>query len=489
MAYQFYDVQGFMQRVKRRGVPFPIKRVYLSDDDIHKMMELLREFDYRTRIHQHEYQVSNLTLPLKYMGRPWIFANEREDYLDFNRLSDMFVEETRMKARLRRHKHSPYEFFKKFPAKVARQALTDSGVISPHSLSEALYMMPQIKECTSFRPGNMIQIIQLLSGGRTDGYRVLDPSSGWGDRLMAAIATGVHYTGVDPNSDMVDKYKDIIRFFDGHQFDASRVQMHHMGFEEFKEAGEYDLVFTSPPYFDLESYTKEATQSIQKHNNVRAWTEKFLLPYVEKAWNTLVPGGFMALNIGQTQENRYVEEMVEYVGTLGSEYLGVISHANRDLYGRAQPTFVWRKPLQSPIYATTDVEIAGDHHTLTLRLMTKADENAFVRAMPKKGKPQGNCKLFAVYSGDERAGYIGYAPLGSIGRNVLRLHVIKKFKGTIEPETIDMFLTRFNYAMIVAAAAVGSKSNELFERFGPPRKERSINLYELNAAPVHWRPS
>ena len=41
--------------------------------------------------------------------------------------------------------------------------------------------------------------------------RVLDISAGWGDRLLACCSLGVEYTACDPNTALVDSYKNIIK--------------------------------------------------------------------------------------------------------------------------------------------------------------------------------------------------------------------------------------------------------------------------------------
>ena len=462
--YQFYDIRTFMRRVNQEGVPFPTKRVYKTDKDVKLMMTKLSRFDYRSRINfDIDYGVRGLTLPLEYERNSVLLVNKRSDYEDFNILSDMFVEETRMKAMLFGRKHSPHSYFRAFPEKVAREAMRKVRIISPKSLTEALYTLPQVKECTSFRPGTMIALIQLLYGMDHGNIHVLDPSSGWGDRLIASIAAGVRYTGVDPNSAMVDRYADIIQFFDA----SEGRTMLAVPFEEVKLENEYDLVFTSPPYFDLESYSSEDTQSIKKFTRENVWTQQFLLPYVEKAWDAIKPGGFMAINIGQRQGQHYVEDMVAHINSLSAEYLGIIAHATEGLYVKAQPIFVWRKPFDTDIYAEEDL----DGKQLSLRAMTVEDSAVFVASMKgKKTKSKKNnvrglskpCKLLSAYWGDELVGFIGYSSMESTTRNILRIRVIKH-KGLVEDTLIRLFLIRFNYALVMAIAKANSPAVAMFE--------------------------
>jgi hypothetical protein len=464
--YQYYSVRDFARR--KHG--FPLKRTYKDDDEIRQMMDRLRRLDYRDRIAFGEtYEVRALTLPLLYGRESVLLLNHHEDYEDFNILSDMFMEETRMKALLIGRQHSPYEYFRRFPHKVAKHALHSSNVISPKSLSDAIYAMAQIKECTSFRPGIMVMMIQMLFGRDHGRIKVLDPSSGWGDRLIASIAADVDYTGFDPNTALVPGYKAIKKFFSS---DATTV---NAPFEDAK-LDEYDLVFTSPPYFDWEVYSDEATQSIKKFPKVEAWTKEFLLPYVEKAWDALKPGGFMAINIGQRNGQHYVEDMVKHVTSLGGEYLGVVAHSIRGRFSKAQPIFIWRKASPLP-YGIDDTP-------LSLHEMSPKDMAIFgkdTRAAKGLGEP---CVMLSVYDGDDLVAFVGYAPFAGTKRSVLRMRIIKS--KSINPMAVavaKLFLKRFNYALIMGVSAqtsAGRIMEMIADAIGAKKRPFGrLNAYDL----------
>lgn len=451
--YRFYSVRDFMKRVKRGDVPFPLKRVYMTDEDIHAMMDKLKKIDYRERLaFGMDYNVNSLSLPLKYCGESTLFLNEASDYADFNILSDMFAEDIRMEAKVYGWRDSPASFFRKFPAKVAKVALS-SGSITPKSLSDAMYDMKSVKECTSFRPGTMVMLVQMFfPNKKREDIHLLDPSSGWGDRLIAAISAGIKYTGVDPNSRMAPRYAQMIKFFG-----AKNCTMVESPFEDVKLVQEYDMVFTSPPYFDLEAYDDDATQSIKKFPSVDRWTNDFLLPYVKKAWDALKPGGFMAINIGQRHDQTYVEQMVEYMGKQDSEYLGIISHCSLGRCNKAQPIFVWRKPAP----------ISVEFEDIRIQEPTEADEKLLVEST-KKFTPEpvvdGDCRLASVYLGKECIGFVGYAPVPYPplkNRSVLRIHLLKKWKGMYEKKIADA--APFNYRLPAAVSKVGGKGEEIFK--------------------------
>jgi hypothetical protein len=57
------------------------------------------------------------------------------------------------------------------------------------------------------------------------------------------------------------------------------------------------LVFTSPPYFNVERYGEDETQSWVRYKEIDAWNEHFLHKSLEKIIPTLKTGGKMAINI------------------------------------------------------------------------------------------------------------------------------------------------------------------------------------------------
>lgn len=55
------------------------------------------------------------------------------------------------------------------------------------------------------------------------------------------------------------------------------VEIHKTGSEIFElEKESIDFCFTSPPYFNLELYSEEITQSHIKYSNTREWVNGFL---------------------------------------------------------------------------------------------------------------------------------------------------------------------------------------------------------------------
>jgi len=129
---------------------------------------------------------------------------------------------------------------------------------------------------------------------------ILDPTMGWGGRLMGATILDVpKYTGVDlnpnleqPYADMVEQIKKIgtktkIKLFipqDSLKVDYSKL--------------DYDMVFTSPPYYNVEIYTGTNRVNRTKGSTIRKeWNENFYKPLFSKTWEHLKLGGHYIINV------------------------------------------------------------------------------------------------------------------------------------------------------------------------------------------------
>lgn len=130
---------------------------------------------------------------------------------------------------------------------------------------------------------------------------VLDFSAGWGGRCLAAMVLGIPYIGIDTNVSLRPVYEKMVR-------ELSNATNHNNKFQvtmAFKDAAkvdyakyEYDMVFTSPPYFKklrfLEVYPHMPHYASKDDFNTR-----FLFPVIRETYKHLKKGGTFALNISE----------------------------------------------------------------------------------------------------------------------------------------------------------------------------------------------
>ena len=120
--------------------------------------------------------------------------------------------------------------------------------------------------------------------------KVLDPTAGWGGRLLGAWALGIDYTGIDTNTDLIPAYQGILEAL------TDTAGKQQMIFQSCLDADfstiEYDFVLTSPPYINLETY-----QNMTPFESNKAFYKQFLIPLIDKCLKYIKPGGRVCFNI------------------------------------------------------------------------------------------------------------------------------------------------------------------------------------------------
>eukprot|EP00667_Euglena_gracilis_P013035 EG_transcript_13423 len=334
-------------------LPYPFKRLFLGPAAT--LFRNLRAYRWEDRVAHAPYtsipglfQRTALFRPFHFDGRPVRIVARPADYHEMDVLTDLFTEEPRLRSRRLDRSHCPLDHWELPHLNVAwiRTLLLREGrykftELSSESLRETMAYHRDISECTQFKPTLGISIIRLLQG-----RRVLDFSSGWGDRLVAAIASGVErYVGVDPNPDLQPGYRAIIQQLAD---DPGRYTMVQAPFQTaLLPPGEtFNLVFTSPPYFNFELYSNPVEQSAREDTDLTDWLEHFLFPALQKAWAVLEDGGHMAIHIVDinARVGAFTETMNLFIQAClpGAEYRGVVCADGGDS-GRLRPVWVWRK--------------------------------------------------------------------------------------------------------------------------------------------------
>jgi len=118
---------------------------------------------------------------------------------------------------------------------------------------------------------------------------VLDPCIGWGGRMLGSVCIpDVKYTGFEP---CVKTYEGLCRIRDSVGI-GDNTTIYNLPAETGLESlhREYDMILTSPPYYNLEIYADEDTQS-HNYGSYEEWVDKFLRPVIRMAISKLVSGG------------------------------------------------------------------------------------------------------------------------------------------------------------------------------------------------------
>jgi len=136
---------------------------------------------------------------------------------------------------------------------------------------------------TIYRPLLTKRIVQEFQA-----KEVLDVCIGWGGRMLgSACVDGVSYTGIEPFTKTYEGLSKIKQ-----ELSLDNVTLYNDVAENVLPTLDkiYDLAITSPPYYNLELYSDETTQS-HHYGSYEDWIDKFLKPIVYGVLDKLVEGG------------------------------------------------------------------------------------------------------------------------------------------------------------------------------------------------------
>ena len=111
---------------------------------------------------------------------------------------------------------------------------------------------------------------------------VFDPCIGWGGRMIGTTCLGAdyHYTGCEPFTKTFIGLEEMVKDL----CIENQVSLYNKGVETVLEEIDdkmFDMCLTSPPYFDLEVYSHESTQSIKNYKTYEEWINGFIKPIIE----------------------------------------------------------------------------------------------------------------------------------------------------------------------------------------------------------------
>ena len=203
----------------------------------------------------------------------------------------------------------------------------------------ALRVMISLRKyiCSQFKP-NVAKVLYDKLGSQN----ILDFSAGWGDRLAGFYGSesGKYYLGIDPRKENHPIYREQKEFYEKHRnmfFEVDKdcefieSPAEDVDFKEYENI--FDTVFTSPPYFSVERYSYEDTQSWVRYKEIDDWNKNFLQKTIENLWGSIKSGGYLLVNIADvfartgTQRNmvEICNPMNDFLSTFSdSKYQGCI---------------------------------------------------------------------------------------------------------------------------------------------------------------------
>lgn len=351
--------------------PFPYKYTFTSFGTIQQYYMNLYNFDTSSYVKNHKFDMSYYnetdTLPLpscnilngenkiiqKLMSKNdlpsdiCIFLNEKITE-ESTTITDYFNEIPRMQAIYKKDGVAPIELFRQraIAEKIVEKSIRKFGkdFAKPYAVRRAIY--GAFSGANLFKPVLAKTIYGLFSKYMDKNISVMDCSAGWGDRLIGAMSCKnvIRYLGFDPNLRLKNGYEKAIQAFSGVSTMYRNFEIQNIPFEDSFISETFDLVFTSPPFFDVEIYNTESeTQSTARHSTFDSWLYGWLFPMIQKSWSVLNSNGYLALYINDDENDTICSPMLNYASTLPNNlWMGVFG-VESQTRGKFRSLYVWKK--------------------------------------------------------------------------------------------------------------------------------------------------
>ena len=129
---------------------------------------------------------------------------------------------------------------------------------------------------------------------------VLDPTMGWGGRMLGATSLGIDYTGFDTNIDLRSGYEKMIKDL---SLENVKLYWENSLNEDIIKTLDYDLVLTSPPYMNVELY-----QHMSPWSSDDEFYIEFLIPLMNLCFQYLKQGGRNCWNMSPMMYKKLTQE-------------------------------------------------------------------------------------------------------------------------------------------------------------------------------------
>jgi DNA modification methylase len=139
----------------------------------------------------------------------------------------------------------------------------------------------------AFKITNALQIYQTYK----PKMAVMDPFCGFGGRLVGAMLQNINYIGIDLNLDLEPKYQQLLADFGKESLSKVELLFTDSATVDYK-LYKYDMVFTSPPYENIEIYKHS------KKLTTEEWSA-FYKTVFQASWDAMGNDGTYIININE----------------------------------------------------------------------------------------------------------------------------------------------------------------------------------------------
>jgi len=223
------------------------------------------------------------------------------------------------------------------------------------TLRSKLMIVSGTQMVSNFRP----EVAKLIYNKFGNNGKIYDFSIGYGGRLTGFLASNCNeYVGVDVNSLNFDGYNKLNNLYN---ITNKTIKLHKVGSEFFNSDNNFDLAFSSPPYYTKEIYSDDMEQSCNKYKTYDEWLNLYWRKTCDNCFSMLKIGGYFIVNIanislggklyllsqdalkiilesGFELENTWYYSLKKTIGTRNS-------FNDKDFDYKKEPIFICRKPI------------------------------------------------------------------------------------------------------------------------------------------------
>lgn len=153
------------------------------------------------------------------------------------------------------------------------------------------------------------------------GATIFDYSCGFGSRMLGALSSkfNYNYIGVEPYDELYQRLLIFLSWITRTLSIQSESCLYNLGSEIFIPdlVGKIDLSFSSPPYFNYETYTNSSTQSYIRYPKYYEWLENFVVETVKNIYVYTKKGGLHLVNLEDTKKIRLIDDWIKIALAIG----------------------------------------------------------------------------------------------------------------------------------------------------------------------------
>jgi hypothetical protein len=153
--------------------------------------------------------------------------------------------------------------------------------------------------------------------------RVLDVCVGWGGRMLGVKSLGndMHYTGIEP---CLPTYEGLCNIQNTLQLSNVTLinEPAEIALNNMCKDTKFDLALTSPPYYNLEIYSDEDSQSLN-YGSYENWVKKFLEPVICNVITRVKYSCWSIKNFKTDQEYNLLDDVIQIHKKHGWEKLDI----------------------------------------------------------------------------------------------------------------------------------------------------------------------